>query len=141
MTPALRRRLEKLESSVRQQPTEHQKLAQYHHHFLMYAIAYHLGHPTPEESPAEAYWRALGYSNSLEFRMACDACDADYRERTSRADRELLTKFGVSREEDEWDAIVDAYMRMEAGFSEDYKMRFASVCPASKSRVVYAEGT
>jgi hypothetical protein len=39
------------------------------------------------------------------------------------ANSKLLAKFGVSWEH-EWDAIVDAYNRMEAGFSESYETRW-----------------
>jgi hypothetical protein len=120
----IRRRLEKLESQVPRQPTEEEELVQLHRQFLRYGVAYYLGDPAPdggrEESVADAYARALGYPGSFEFRKALEANDADLNERMRLAENRLLAKFGLSWEH-EWDAIVDAYKRMENGFSERYK--------------------
>jgi hypothetical protein len=120
MTRNIEPRLQKLESQVPRQPTEHEKLVEYHNTFLMCAIACHLGDATPEDSVMEPYIRALGYKSSYEFLKACDANDPDGIERDRLARIKLLAKFGVSWDH-EWDEIVDAYKRMEAGFSEHYK--------------------
>jgi hypothetical protein len=64
--------------------------------------------------------RALGYSHGLEFQKAIRANDPDFFERDSLARIKLLEKFGVSWES-EWKEIVEAFSRMEAGFSEHYK--------------------
>jgi hypothetical protein len=88
--------------------------------FLMCAVAYYLGDPTPEGSVAEAYMRALGYPNSHEFRKAWDANDPDFYERDRLARVKLLAKFGVSLEH-EWEEIIEAVNRMEAGLPEQYK--------------------
>ena len=119
MTRDIRRRLEKLESQVPRQPTEQEKIVQLHQQFLRFAVAYYLGDLGPDQSVASAYARALGYPRSLEFRKACEANDADLSERMRLANSRLLAKFGVSWEH-EWDAIIDAYKRMEAGFSQWY---------------------
>ena len=124
MTRDIRRTLQKLESRVPRQPTEQEKIMELHTDFLRYAVAYYLGDPAPdggpEESVADAYARALGYPGSYEFLKACDANDVDLSERICLANSKLLAKFGVSWDHD-WDAIVDAYKLMEAGFSEWYK--------------------
>jgi len=93
---------------------------QYCQNFLMFAMAYYLGHPGPEEAPITAYGRALGYPNSHEFRKAWDGNDPDLYERDRLARIKLLEKFGVSREH-EWGEIVEAVERMDAGFPEPYK--------------------
>ena len=69
------RRLQKLESQVPRQSTDAEKETERLHWFLVYAVAYYLGNPTPEGSVAEAYARALGYPNSYEYRNALDAND------------------------------------------------------------------
>jgi hypothetical protein len=86
----------------------------------MCAIAYYLGDPTPGGSIAEAYSQALGYSHGFEFQKAVRAKDPDFFERDRLARIKLLEKFGVSWES-EWKEIVEAFNRMEAGFSERYK--------------------
>ena len=68
----------------------------------------------------DAFGRALGYPSSYEFRKACEANDADLCERMRLADSQLLAKFGVSWEH-ESEEITEAFKRMEAGFSEQYK--------------------
>jgi hypothetical protein len=83
-------------------------------------LAYYLGNPTPAEAPITAYGRALGYPNSYEFRKAWDANDPDLYVRDRLARIKLLEKFGVSREH-EREEIIEAFERMEAGFSEPYK--------------------
>ncbi len=128
MTRDIQRRLQHLESQVPRQPTEKEKFAQLHNRFLTYTVAFYLGDPAPEESIANAYRRALGYSSSYDFVQALDAKDSDLKERIRQANRKLLAKFGVSWEEDEWDAIVAAYKRMEAGFSEFYRNTWSETC-------------
>ena len=120
MTRDIQRRLQKLESQVRRQPTEQEKNVRSCQNFLVFAMAYYLGDPTPEEAIIEAYGRALGYSNPHEFREAWDANDPDLYERDRLARIKLLAKFGVSREH-EWEEIVEALGRMEAGLPEPYK--------------------
>jgi hypothetical protein len=88
----------------------------------MFAMAYYLGDPRPEEAPITAYGRALGYPNSHEFQKAWDANDPDLYERDRLARIKLLAKFGVSREH-ESEEIVEALERMEAGLPEQYKAR------------------
>jgi hypothetical protein len=123
MTRDIRRRLEKLESQVPQQPTEQEKIAL----LLILAVAYYLGDPAPNESVAEAYARALGYRpGSLEFRNAFEGNDAAFCEKDRLARIKLLEKFGVSWGH-EWDAIVDAFELMEAGLSESYKQRLHKI--------------
>jgi hypothetical protein len=100
MTRNLQRRLQKLESQVPRQPTEQEKDVQSFQNFLMFAVAYYLGDPRPEEAPITAYGRALGYPNSHEFQKAWDANDPDLYERDRLARIKLLAKFGVSREHD-----------------------------------------
>jgi hypothetical protein len=129
MTRDIRSRLEKLESRVPRQPTEQQdeQIARLHD-FLRLAVAYYLGDPAPdggpEEAPADAYARALGYPRSFEFRKACEANDADLCERMRLANSKLLAKFGVSWEHKS-EEIAEAFERMEAGLSESYKRRMA----------------
>ena len=123
MTRNLQRRLQKLESQVPRQPTEQEireEIVWSCQKFLVCAVAYYLGDPRPEESVMDAYLRALGYPNLYEFRKAIDAKDPDFDERVRLAKIKLLAKFGVSREH-EWEEIVEAFQRMEAGFSEHYK--------------------
>ena len=117
----IRKRLKKLESQVPPKRSNgEQKLKLTYHWFTTCSIAYYLGDPTPEESVAEAYARALGYSNTFEFKQAFKASDSDLAERTDLATDRLLAKFGVTREH-EWGVIADAFKRMEAGFSDFYK--------------------
>jgi hypothetical protein len=120
MTRNLQRRLQKLESQVPRQPTEQQKNVQTFQNFLVCAVAYYLGDPTPEGSVMEAYMRALGYPHSCEFRKACDVNDPDLQERVHLAKTKLLEKFGVSWEH-ECEEISEAFQRMEAGLPEQYK--------------------
>lgn len=121
----IERRLQKLESQVPPpKPTEEEEAkaeaVQSLWRFLMCAVAYYLGDPTPNGSVAEAYSRALGYSHGFEFKKAVGANDPDFFERDRLARIKLLEKFGVSWES-EWKEIVEAFNRMEAGFSEHYK--------------------
>ena len=67
-----------------------------------------------------AYMRALGYPNPHEFRKAWDVNDPDLYERDRLARIKLLEKFGVSWEH-EWEEIIEAFKRMEAGFPERYQ--------------------
>ncbi len=120
MTRDIQRRLQKLESQVPPQPTEHDKGVEGLHRLLRYAVAYYLGDPTPEESIAEAYLRALGYPKSYAFQKACDADDEDLHGRIRLANIKLLAKFGVSWEHDS-EQIGDAFKRMEDGLPEFYK--------------------
>ena len=120
MTRALQRRLQKLESQVPRQPTEQEKREKIVQRFLVCAVAYYLGDPTPDGSVAEAYRRALGYPHSYEFQKAWDANDPDFYERDRLARIKLLAKFGVSWEH-EWEEIIEAFKRMEAGLPEQYK--------------------
>ena len=130
LTRDIRRRLEKLESQVLPQPTEQEKKMRLWEWLLLYAVAYYLGGPAPdggpEESPAGAYARALGYPRSFEFRKACEAKDADLSERMRLANDKLLAKFGVSWEH-KWEEIAEAFERMEAGLSELYKQRLHGI--------------
>ena len=120
MTRNLQRRLQKLESQVPRQPTEQEKNVDSLHKFLACAVGYYLGDPTPEGSVIEAYRRALGYPNSHEFRKALHTNDPDFQERVRLAKTKLLEKFGVSFG-DEREKIIEAFNRMEAGFSEHFK--------------------
>jgi hypothetical protein len=123
MTRDTQRRLQKLESQVPRQPTEQekqQKNVQSFQMFLMCAIAYYLGDPTPEGSVMDAYMRALGYPHSYEFQKAWKANDPDLNERDRLARIKLLEKFGVSLDH-EWEEISEALQRMEAGLPEQYK--------------------
>jgi hypothetical protein len=103
MTRNLQRRLQKLESQVPRQPTEQEKNVQTCQSFLMFAMAYYLGDPGPEEAPITAYGRALGYPNPHEFRKALEGNDPDLYERDRREE------------------IGEAFQRMEAGLPEPYK--------------------
>ena len=119
MMPDIERRLQKLESQVPPpEPTDEQEAVRSLGRFLMCAVAFYLGDPTPGGSVAEAYSRALGYSHGLEFQKAIRANDPDFFERDRLARIKLLEKFGVSWESEE---LGEAFDRMEAGFSEHYK--------------------
>jgi hypothetical protein len=120
MTRNLQRRLQKLESQVPRQPTGQERDVQSLQNFLVFAMAYYLGDPGPEEAPITAYGRALGYPNSHEFRKAWDGKDPDFQERVRLANTKLLEKFSVSLKPERGE-IVDAFERMEAGFPEPYK--------------------
>jgi hypothetical protein len=62
MTRNLQRRLQKLESQVPRQPTGQERIVQYCQNFLMWAVAYYLGNPTPEGAPIEALRAGTGIS-------------------------------------------------------------------------------
>ena len=64
--------------------------------------------------------RALGYPNSHGFRKAWDGNDPDLYERDRLARIKLLEKFGVSWEH-EWEEILEAVKRMEAGLPSSTK--------------------
>src|SRR5262245_29174569 len=117
MTRGIERRLQKLESQVTRQPTEQEKFARSFQIFLLCAVSYYLGDPTPEEAPIEGYLRALGYRNMDEYRKALHP---DLQERVRLARTKLLEKFGVSFEH-ESEEIVEALERMEAGLTEQYQ--------------------
>ena len=116
----IERRLQKLESQVPRQPTGQERDVQSLQNFLVFAMAYYLGDPGPEEAPITAYGRALGYPNSHEFRKAWDGNDPDLYERDRLARVKLLEKFGVSWDH-EREEIGEAFQRMEAGLPEPYK--------------------
>jgi hypothetical protein len=120
MTRNLQRRLQKLESQVPRQPTGQERDVQSLQNFLVFAMAYYLGDPGPEEAPITAYGRALGYPNSHEFRKAWDGNDPDLYERDRLARVKLLEKFGESWDH-EREEIGEAFQRMEAGLPEPYK--------------------
>jgi len=120
MTRNLQRRLQKLESQVPRQPTGQERDVQSLQNFLVFAMAYYLGDPGPEEAPITAYGRALGYPNSHEFRKAWGGNDPDLYERDRLARVKLLEKFGVSWDH-EREEIGEAFQRMEAGLPEPYK--------------------
>jgi hypothetical protein len=120
MTRNLQRRLQKLESQVPRQPTGQERDVQSLQNFLVFAMAYYLGDPGPEEAPITAYGRALGYPNSHEFRKAWHGNDPDLYERDRLARVKLLEKFGVSWDH-EREEIGEAFQRMEAGLPEPYK--------------------
>src|SRR5262249_4374422 len=116
----IERRLQKLEAQIPRQPTEHEKTVERLRCLLRCAIAFYLGDPTEEESVMTAYARALGYPDSYECREAFEAEDSDLIERDRLARIKLLAKFGVSWDH-EWDEVCDAFERMQAGLSEEYK--------------------
>jgi hypothetical protein len=117
----IQRRLQKLESQVPPpQPTEQEKIVKSLQRFLFCAVAYYLGDPRQEGPVMEAYMRALGFPHSYEFRKAIDDKDPDFFERDRLARIKLLERFGVSWEH-EWEEIIEAFKRMEAGFPERYK--------------------
>ena len=59
MTRNLQRRLQKLESQVPRQPTGQERDVQSLQNFLVFAMAYYLGDPGPDEAPITAYGRAI----------------------------------------------------------------------------------
>jgi hypothetical protein len=124
-------RLEKLESRLPRRPTQEEKRSALFDRFLVYAIAFYLGDPTPEESVMEAYLRALAYRPGSVKLCTPEPPSADYGERVRQAKIKLLAKFGVSWEHD-WDAIIDAFELMEAGFSEGYKKIWRDTCADSR---------
>lgn len=122
MTRDIQRRLRKLESLVpRQVQTEPREITQLRW-FLIHAVAYYVGGLKREESSADGYMRALGYSHGFEFDKALKERSEDFLERMSHANRIVLQKFGVSWGQ-KWDDLMEAFMRMEAGFPEWYKER------------------
>ena len=120
----IRRRLQKLESQVPPQRSQSKKTIEGLHWLFRFGVAYYLGDPTPEESVAEAYARALGYPNSYEFKKALKASDSDLDERMYLANTRLLEKFGIGWEERNWDAMEAALTRMIDGFSEFYAQQW-----------------
>jgi hypothetical protein len=124
MTRDIRKRIQKLESQIPPQPNKQDEAIQYLHRLLFFSIAHYLGNPTEDEAAFSAYGRALGYASSFELREAMLANDPDFRERNAVARRQLLAKFGVSLD-DNRDALLEAFERMERGFSESYKRRFS----------------
>jgi hypothetical protein len=124
MTRDLRTRIEKLESQMPHQPNELEIFGRFFQRFLAIAVACYLGNPTPEDSFASAYARALGYASFLEFqiaaRAAAEVADPDFDARVSLAKRQLLSKFGVSPD-DEGAGIFEACPRMAAGLPEFYR--------------------
>ena len=117
MTRDIQRRLQKLESQVPRQPTEQEKFVRSFQIFLLCAVSYYLGDPTPEEAPIDGYVRALGYRNTDEYRKALHP---DLQERVRLARTKLLEKFGVSWDH-EGEEISEALKRMEAGLPEQYQ--------------------
>jgi hypothetical protein len=127
MNRDMRRRLKKLESRLPRQQTDLEKIAMsieeacvYYNTLLTVAVAYYLGDPDPEGSAAEAHARALGYSNTFEYRQGLEGKDATFDERERHARKKLLAKFGV-RMEDNKEALLEAFGLMEAGLPEHYK--------------------
>ena len=116
----IEQRLEKLERRIPQEPTEKEKLDRWLGHLKLLAIAFYLGDPTPEGSIAEAFCRAVGYPNGYEFKKALEGKDPDLEERLNSAQKKLFAKFGINLE-GKWDAIEDAFKRMEEGLPDYYK--------------------
>ena len=114
-------RLANLESQVPREVTEEEVARSRIVWPLHYAVCFYLGDPTPEESVAEAHMRALGYSDSADYKKAVERNDPDLDERMTSAKKKLWAKFGVNLEDAKWDAVEDALKRMEAGLSELYK--------------------
>ena len=114
-------RLANLESQVPREVTEEEVARSRIVWPLHYAVCFYLGDPTPEGSVAEAHMRALGYSDSADYKKACERDDPDLDERMTSAKKKLWAKFGVNLEDAKWDAVEDALKRMEAGLPEHYK--------------------
>ena len=124
----LRRRLEFIESKIPRQPTEQEKLHAWLSQFMVYAIAFYLGEPKPEESIMDAYMRALGYGHSFEYLKACKAENSDLIERVRVARAKVFAKFGIDDMSTcDSRAFADAAKRIKAGFSDLYKADFRDV--------------
>src|SRR5262245_56247138 len=124
MMRGLERRLKKLESAVPSLPS-----ADFCHMLGLkwFAVAYYLGHPSPNEKPFEAFARALGYTDETELNTALKDRYRFVSKRFSAAEDELEKKFGIHQDVDgltfeqllklEVDelAFEQALKRMEAG--------------------------
>ena len=126
MTRKLRKRIEKLKSLIPRQRTELEKETARLRWLLTLSVAFYLGDPKPGRSVAEAHARALGYPTSSEYDKALAHQDPDCIERMRLANDKLLAKFGVNWGA-EWNALVDAFERVKAGFSEEYKQSWDKV--------------
>src|SRR3974390_1456144 len=97
------RRLDKLESQVPREVTEQEIEHRRVDLLLQYAVCFYLGDPTPEGSVAEAHMRALGYSDSADYKKAVERDDPDLDERMTSAKKKLWAKFGVNLDDAKWD--------------------------------------
>ena len=92
--------------------------------FVEVCAAFYLGDPQPGESLVQAHARALGYQSSREYCDAVEARDPDVFKRIASTNNLVKAKFGVDFKHDfvhNFDKILEAFGRMEAGFSEFYK--------------------
>jgi hypothetical protein len=126
------RRLQKLELKERRQI---EKADEWYCRLIVRAIAFYLGHPTPEESVDQAYARGLGYPSKDEYCKALDTRDPDSGFRIASAYSKLLAQFGVSFN-DRAKVIIDAYVRMKDGLPVAYKRDLFEFARKQNSRPV-----
>src|SRR5580700_10120912 len=84
-------------------------------------IGHYLADPQLSD-PIAAYARVLGYNGFHEFNNAVEENPAEVEERQSLAVRKLLAKFDVD-DDAEWDTVIDALERMEAGLPKSYRKK------------------
>jgi hypothetical protein len=119
-------RLKKLESLVPRMQTDQERIGANYSCFLWVNVAFYLGNPSPDEAPATAHARALGYADGYEYRMALEGNDPTLNERYAQANTRLFAKFGSSPD-DRSKAFGGALERMEAGLTEKYKKLLLSL--------------
>ena len=91
---------------------------------LWFSVAYYLGNPEPDEKPAAAYARALGYANEFELNSAMQKNYRDVSNRVYHAEDKVCAKFGIhipSLEDGDSKKLSIALVRMETGLPQSYK--------------------
>ena len=123
MKRSILNRLQKLKFSIELRiAREESRKSRYLARFTYLAIAYYLGDPRPDEAPGEAYARALGYADWMELGLQGEKAPTRW-ERSLRAEKQLLAKFGVSGNE----ISDEALERMKNGLSELYRRALAEI--------------
>lgn len=127
----LQKRLARLERNRPPRQTEEEESANRLFGFMVTAIGYYLGDPTPKEAPIAAYGRALGYTQKEVFdalNLAVrEGSNLELRERHASARNKLFAKFSFEWDEADftddtvWHEFIEILKRMHAGMSERYK--------------------
>jgi hypothetical protein len=134
MMRGLQKRLQKLESTLREEPDGKDLSSALA--LMWFAVTYYLGNPSRGEKLVVAYARALGYANESELNHAIALDKRGLRERgrpgvrqrDSSAREELRKKFGISNTHTgDAEKHFDAFNRMAAGLPKSYQDRLETI--------------
>jgi hypothetical protein len=122
---SIQRRLTKLEGLLPSPPTKRDPVAAQLLLLTILGVAYHFGDPRPDEGPATAFARALGYRSFEEFRDGIK----DAWARHKAVQQRLFAKFNMSLEdlsEQGTENFIDGLERIADSLPERYHECFAA---------------